>query len=1279
MATTAIEEEVLDSFKIAQLLGSFLRSPPHKSPQVLLLWQVEQLVPMAEAVFTGQPGLLDAIGALYCISFYCATAPKFEDDRQLVACTMVLQTVAMECLYAMQLGIRDGIAKDSIHFVHPSQAFLKDNIRTLPPSNLYDILFDAYDLARDIVRDIKDQIRTSHEPSLQKKDDYKDGLYAHSIYFMCCFGLAHVAAILATNNHLNAIPGISEILLLTSLVTCYEAPAAVLADLAPPTSVHANLAKPQKSAVKAAKSQKEGGKSIFVEESRLQKCIITASKLSTALVLFSFDERLLQEIRLVRTRMKRRFTHPDVSYAQDMSVNFINFLKGGDVGDSNNDAAGNAGSSPSKAGELQPPLNRQPAVATSAADQHVFEPTRLFGAGPVLSIGGRTFNGSIFIRPETLDPKPLEAPEPMPLSVDEWTGLDLKIPSVDVDGDDDDDAPVETNRLQPREQNSYSALTTTGSAASMSPPVSSKGARRTASFRSAAAHAVPRSPSSAVGRVPHAHPPASARSKMDETWRIKKHLLEAYTVTEPLRHRHCVRPYLATTYRPKFFPIRIRGITPKTGLSRQELVRCGDQVESAYYNVDQFSVPRHLNPSCGAFWLIEHLVEFLYTKTIRNEGFKRSMEIVAAELKVEVRMMKQLRLQKAENVAISSAPVDVVRATSTSPPTQTKSCGAQQADSSVGNTTSAADRGSKVHFPPIISAAKGASLASSATSSRAKGGQRAPAALTLADKLQMASVEARAEVKLLELERKLQQADDEQQHEKLIHLVDRTLMDGLTTLKKIKTQQARTICAASIVPSTTASAADNTRPKVGDSSGSSRVGSSQNHRNKLNDPLVRFLADPNVREIETFRTAMRKTGIIDQTEADEPHPPPGAATDLPVAGAPNAAVAALQGFGGPQSDAEPKPPSDVSMIWRKSEAGGKKRSVKQEEPEEQQVTNEEAKEYIKNIIDYQRGQRDLEEEQRHFLQYRMDKDTKAFEERSQKREAERREKAKTEAKANQAILTKILEYKRQHLIEQRRTQKKERELKKEEARVFREHVCDLKVADIEKAEETQWKHLQELDDEKEKIEDVWVRLEMKENLRRLEEEGRMRFLEEKRRESDRRKAMARAEKTDRLRKLREKAADDIERSVSRVRLGNFAYIMGKIGFYNDIRKQPVPWVAFVHPDGKPIYFDPLTNKAQRNMPTDAPVVDAEPDDIRWRNVVYGPGSYEKWIADWVFKDAYNADGGYFDDEGNWVVATGYYEWRDNGEYEFVQYEGYYDQKGRYILHPKPHGDLGFMV
>jgi hypothetical protein len=64
-----------------------------------------------------------------------------------------------------------------------------------------------------------------------------------------------------------------------------------------------------------------------------------------------------------------------------------------------------------------------------------------------------------------------------------------------------------------------------------------------------------------------------AASKGDELWRIKKHLREAYVATDALRRRLTTRPYFPIDYRPKRVPVKIRGVTPKVGLSTQVLVR----------------------------------------------------------------------------------------------------------------------------------------------------------------------------------------------------------------------------------------------------------------------------------------------------------------------------------------------------------------------------------------------------------------------------------------------------------------------------------------------------------------------------------------------------------------------------------------------------------------------------------------------------------------------------------------------------------------------------------
>lgn len=97
--------------------------------------------------------------------------------------------------------------------------------------------------------------------------------------------------------------------------------------------------------------------------------------------------------------------------------------------------------------------------------------------------------------------------------------------------------------------------------------------------------------------------------------------------------------------------------------------------------------------------------------------------------------------------------------------------------------------------------------------------------------------------------------------------------------------------------------------------------------------------------------------------------------------------------------------------------------------------------------------------------------------------------------------------------------------------------------------------------------------------------------------------------------------------------------------------------------------------SQRRKPTDAPIIPSDVDEATAYDVINGPGSYEKYYADIAFKDNFNRDNGYYDENSVWVVATGYYD----ENYVFVEYDGYYDDNGKYVKHPRPKGDLSFMV
>jgi hypothetical protein len=98
---------------------------------------------------------------------------------------------------------------------------------------------------------------------------------------------------------------------------------------------------------------------------------------------------------------------------------------------------------------------------------------------------------------------------------------------------------------------------------------------------------------------------------------------------------------------------------------------------------------------------------------------------------------------------------------------------------------------------------------------------------------------------------------------------------------------------------------------------------------------------------------------------------------------------------------------------------------------------------------------------------------------------------------------------------------------------------------------------------------------------------------------------------------------------------------------------------------------------QYRKPVDAPVVMPNDSDKDAYDRIYGAGAYDRALSDKSWMDAYNRDNGYYDDEDSWVAATGYYDVENN--YQFVQYSGYFNEKGKYILYPKPEGDLSFMV
>ncbi len=193
--------------------------------------------------------------------------------------------------------------------------------------------------------------------------------------------------------------------------------------------------------------------------------------------------------------------------------------------------------------------------------------------------------------------------------------------------------------------------------------------------------------------------------------------------------------------------------------------------------------------------------------------------------------------------------------------------------------------------------------------------------------------------------------------------------------------------------------------------------------------------------------------------------------------------------------------------------------------------------------------------------------------------------------------------------------------------------------------------------------------------RMLAEEDRMRYLEERRRAIEKRIDEQRINALMNEQKRKDLALENVDKMQARVRMGNFVWHNGTFGFYDGVRKKPVNYVQYEDEQGVPYYYDPLNNTYQNRRPTDAPIKHYTDDERREYDAVHGEGAYDAYKADIAFKDYVNKNGGYFDENNEWISVHGYYDESGN----WVEHDGYYNEKGRYIKYAKVQGTLDFMV
>jgi hypothetical protein len=156
------------------------------------------------------------------------------------------------------------------------------------------------------------------------------------------------------------------------------------------------------------------------------------------------------------------------------------------------------------------------------------------------------------------------------------------------------------------------------------------------------------------------------------------------------------------------------------------------------------------------------------------------------------------------------------------------------------------------------------------------------------------------------------------------------------------------------------------------------------------------------------------------------------------------------------------------------------------------------------------------------------------------------------------------------------------------------------------------------------------------------EEMRMKYLEEIQRTKEQKRFDAERKRHTELIQRQRKVKQDKEIILARIRKGNFMYHQGKLGYYDNIRDEQLPYIQYEDEQGHPYYFDPITLKTEYSIPQGAPVIHHLEKEQHDYDRLYGEGSFEKLQAEQKWKEQCNIDGGYWEN-GSWIPLKGYYD------------------------------------
>lgn len=198
---------------IAEILGMFLKSNPQVSAVQIPDFRIKQLTRCSRTL-NGKTGIiegdvLEAIGSFYSLCMYYGVTTEFGSKDIFLQSLSLLETILGECIIALQLV-------GEVYLTHPDDKMLNFSMTVdkIKQSQLTTFTV-CNELLKDIIRDTVRQVRICREKgnSRTKSKQPTDCLLAHSIFVMCSYGLAHMAAVLHHQGRMKEAPGLYEALL----------------------------------------------------------------------------------------------------------------------------------------------------------------------------------------------------------------------------------------------------------------------------------------------------------------------------------------------------------------------------------------------------------------------------------------------------------------------------------------------------------------------------------------------------------------------------------------------------------------------------------------------------------------------------------------------------------------------------------------------------------------------------------------------------------------------------------------------------------------------------------------------------------------------------------------------------------------------------------------------------------------------------------------------------------------------------------------------------------